>query len=34
MVWMVPKVGKLFLCCGGYGCCAGGGGSVVGSIFG
>jgi hypothetical protein len=31
---MVPKVGKLLLCCEGSGCCVGGGGSVLGSIFG
>jgi hypothetical protein len=34
IVWMILKVGKLLLCCEGAGCCAGGGGSVLGSVFG
>jgi hypothetical protein len=34
IVWMVSKVRKLLPCCEGSGCCAGGGGSVVGSVFG
>jgi hypothetical protein len=28
------EVGKLLLCCEDYGCCRGGGGNAVGSIFG
>jgi hypothetical protein len=31
--WRVPRVGKLLLCCGESGCCVGGGGSVMGSVF-
>jgi hypothetical protein len=34
MVWMVPKVGKLLLYCEGSRCCTGGGGNVLGSVFG
>jgi hypothetical protein len=34
IVLMVSMVGKLLLCCEGSRCCAGGGGSVLGSIFG
>jgi hypothetical protein len=32
--WMVWNVGKFLLCCEGSGRCAGGGGSVLGSVFG
>jgi hypothetical protein len=34
IVWMVPKVGRLLLYCEGSLCWDGGGGSVLGSIFG
>jgi hypothetical protein len=34
IVLMVPKAGKLLLCGEDSGCCGGGGGSVLGSVFG
>jgi hypothetical protein len=34
IVWMVPKVGMFLLCYEDSGCCGGGGGNALGSVFG
>jgi hypothetical protein len=33
IVWIISKVGKLLLFYESFGCCVGGGGNVLGSIF-